>query len=97
MMIETLRWREEFNIEAAMNETYPDIFDVFGHLYGRDKEGRPIWYVVLSLPCAFPSEHGGTRSYNVYGRNNDLATAFSDVQRFLRRAIQPFLSRLVVD
>ena len=47
MMIETLRWREEFNIEAAMNETYPDIFDGFGHLYGRDKEGRPIWYAVL--------------------------------------------------
>ena len=47
MMIDTLRWREEFNIEAAMNETYPDIFDGFGHLYGRDKEGRPIWYAVL--------------------------------------------------
>lgn len=50
MMIDTLRWREEFNIEGAINETFPDIFDGFGHLYGRDKEGRPIWYAVLSLP-----------------------------------------------
>ena len=24
------------------------------------------------------------RSYNIYGKNNDLATAFSDVQRFIR-------------
>ncbi|KAI0282980.1 CRAL-TRIO domain-containing protein [Russula brevipes] len=65
MMINTLRWREEFKIEEAMKETYPDIFDGFGHLYGRDKEGRPV-------------------AYNIYGRNNDLTTAFSDVQRFIR-------------
>lgn len=84
MMIDTLRWREEFNIEAAMNETYPDIFTGFGHLYKRDKEGRPIWYAALSLPCSFSSERGGARSYNIYGRNNDLTTAFSDVQRFIR-------------
>jgi hypothetical protein len=50
MMTDTLRWREEFNIEGAINETYPDLFNGFGHLYGRDKEGRPIWYAVLSLP-----------------------------------------------
>jgi len=84
MMIDTLRWREEFNIEAAVNETFPDLFKGFGHLYGRDKEGRPIWYAVLSLPCSFSSEHDGGRSYNVYGGNNDLETAFSDVQRFVR-------------
>jgi hypothetical protein len=84
MMIETLRWREEFNIEAAMNETYPDIFDGFGHLYGRDKGGRPMWYAVLPLPCSFSSEPADARSYNIYGKNNDLATAFSDVQRFIR-------------
>jgi hypothetical protein len=44
MMINTLRWREEFKIEEVMKETYPDIFDGFGHLYGRDKEGRPVAY-----------------------------------------------------
>ncbi|KAN0113855.1 CRAL-TRIO domain containing protein [Russula decolorans] len=65
MMIDTLRWREEFKVEEAMKETYPDLFNGFGHLYGRDKEGRPMMY-------------------NIYGRNNDLATAFSDVQRFIR-------------
>ncbi|KAH9990927.1 CRAL-TRIO domain-containing protein [Russula vinacea] len=65
MMVDTLRWREEFKIEEVMKETYPDVFDGFGHLYGRDKEGRPI-------------------VYNIYGRNNDLTTAFSDVQRFIR-------------
>ncbi|KAI9434546.1 CRAL-TRIO domain-containing protein [Russula earlei] len=65
LMVDTLRWREEFNIESVMAETYPDVFDGFGHLYGRDKEGRPIMY-------------------NIYGRNNDLTTAFSDVQRFIR-------------
>jgi hypothetical protein len=47
MMIDTLRWREEFKIEEAMNETYPDVFDGFGHLYGRDKEGRPIMCFIL--------------------------------------------------
>jgi hypothetical protein len=26
--------------------------------------------------------------YNIYGRNNDLTTAFSDVQRFIRCALE---------
>ena len=47
MMIDTLRWREEFKIEEAMNEKYPDVFDSFGHLHGRDKEGQPIMYFTL--------------------------------------------------
>lgn len=47
MMIDTLRWREEFKIEEVMKETYPDVFNGFGHLYGRDKEGRPIMYFAL--------------------------------------------------
>jgi hypothetical protein len=49
MMIDTLRWREEFKIEEAMKETYPDVFNSFGHLYGRDKEGRPFMYFTLFL------------------------------------------------
>jgi hypothetical protein len=44
MMVDTLRWREEFKIEEVMKETFPDVFNSFGHLYGRDKEGRPIVY-----------------------------------------------------
>jgi hypothetical protein len=47
MMVDTLRWREEFKIEEAMKETYPDVFNGFGHLYGRDKEGRPMMYFTL--------------------------------------------------
>ncbi|KAH9041271.1 CRAL-TRIO domain-containing protein [Lactarius pseudohatsudake] len=65
MMIATLRWRDEFKVEDAMNETFPDVFNGFGHVYGHDKEGQPV-------------------VYNVYGGNNDLKTAFSDVQRFIR-------------
>lgn len=47
MMVDTLRWREEFKIEEAMKETYPDFFTGFGHVYGRDKEGRPIVYCLF--------------------------------------------------
>ena len=47
MMIDTLRWREEFKIEEVMKETFPDVFNDFGHLHGRDKEGRPIMYFTL--------------------------------------------------
>ncbi|KAH9973587.1 CRAL/TRIO domain-containing protein [Lactifluus volemus] len=65
MMIATLRWREEFKIEEAMKGTYPDLLNGFGHLYGRDKQGRPVMY-------------------NIYGGNNDITAAFSDVQLFIR-------------
>ncbi|KAH8997785.1 CRAL-TRIO domain-containing protein [Lactarius hatsudake] len=65
MMIATLRWRDEFKVEDAMKETFPDVFNGFGHVYGHDKEGQPV-------------------VYNIYGGNNDLKTAFSDVQRFIR-------------
>ncbi|KAF8268681.1 CRAL-TRIO domain-containing protein [Lactarius quietus] len=65
MMIATLRWRDEFKVEDAMKETYPDVLNAFGHVYGHDKEGRPI-------------------VYNIYGGNNDIPAAFSDVQRFIR-------------
>lgn len=51
MIIDTLRWREEFKIEEAMKEAYPDVFNGFGHLYGRDKEGRPIMYFTSSRDC----------------------------------------------
>jgi len=43
MMIASLRWRKLFNVEEAIKETYPeDVFGQLGHVYGRDKEGRPI-------------------------------------------------------
>ena len=42
MMIATLRWRDEFKVEDVMKETYPDVFNGFGHLYGHDKDGQPV-------------------------------------------------------
>jgi phosphatidylinositol transfer protein SFH5 len=39
----------------------------------------------------------GTHRYNIYGRNNDLATAFSDVQRFIRCALRILLYYAIVD
>ena len=44
MMIDTLRWREEFKIDEAMKETFPDVFNSFGDIYGRDKKGQPLVY-----------------------------------------------------
>lgn len=41
----TLRWRQSFDIEGAMAQKYPDgLFDTMGHVYGHDKEGRPVMY-----------------------------------------------------
>lgn len=43
MLVNTLRWRESFNIEAALKEEFPkDLFDNMGVIYGRDKGNRPI-------------------------------------------------------
>ncbi len=42
MMIATLRWRDEFKVEDVMKETFPEVFDGFGHVYGHDKEGLPV-------------------------------------------------------
>jgi phosphatidylinositol transfer protein SFH5 len=46
MLVSTLRWRESFNVEAAMKEEFPrDIFGQVGHNFGHDKAGRPVVYV----------------------------------------------------
>ncbi|KAF8906200.1 CRAL TRIO domain-containing protein [Gymnopilus junonius] len=47
MLISTLRWRVSINIEEVMKEEFPeDIFGSLGHIYGHDKEGRPVVYNV---------------------------------------------------
>ncbi|KAF9269104.1 CRAL/TRIO domain-containing protein [Marasmius fiardii PR-910] len=47
MLVATLRWRDEFNVEAACKESFPDdVFGQIGHIYGRDKEKRPVVYNV---------------------------------------------------
>ncbi|KAK0239032.1 CRAL-TRIO domain-containing protein [Armillaria nabsnona] len=45
MLVGTLRWRSEFDVEAAVKEEFPaDVFDSLGHVYGKDKQGRPVVY-----------------------------------------------------
>ncbi|KZV66321.1 CRAL/TRIO domain-containing protein [Peniophora sp. CONT] len=45
MMVHTLRWRDEFGVDAAIQETFPDdIFGNLGHIYGRSKKNEPITY-----------------------------------------------------
>jgi len=45
MLVATLHWRDEFNVDAALKEEYPeDVFGNLGHIYGHDKEGRPVVY-----------------------------------------------------
>jgi len=45
MFTSTLKWRKTFDIEGVMKEEFPqDVFGKLGHIYGTDKEGRPIVY-----------------------------------------------------
>lgn len=45
MLVSTLRWRESFGVDAAVKEEFPeDVFGRVGHIFGRDKEGRPVVY-----------------------------------------------------
>ncbi|KAK7031400.1 CRAL-TRIO domain-containing protein [Favolaschia claudopus] len=47
MFVATLRWRDEFKVDDALKEEFPqDVFGSLGHIYGRDKEGRPVVYNV---------------------------------------------------
>jgi len=50
MMISTLKWREEFKVDELVNEEFPqDIFGPVGHIFGKDRDGRPVTYG--SLAC----------------------------------------------
>ncbi|KAI5895252.1 CRAL/TRIO domain-containing protein [Schizophyllum commune H4-8] len=59
MLTNTLKWRQEFNIEAALEEKYPEeVFGTLGYISGRDKECRPVVYNV----------YGGNKDVNaVFG------------------------------
>lgn len=47
-LIGTLRWRESFNIKAALEEDFPpSIFENLAHISGSDKEGRLVVYVAV--------------------------------------------------
>ncbi|KAF8889307.1 ribosomal L37ae protein family-domain-containing protein [Infundibulicybe gibba] len=45
MLVATLRWRVEFDVEAAMKEEFPqEVFGQLGRAYGHDPDGRPVVY-----------------------------------------------------
>jgi hypothetical protein len=48
MMVATLRWRDEFNVTAAVQEDFPpEVFAQLGHVYGHDKGGRPVMSILF--------------------------------------------------
>ncbi|KAF8659889.1 hypothetical protein AX16_001773 [Volvariella volvacea WC 439] len=68
MMIATLRWRAQFNIDAAMKEyeDQPAIFRRLGIIDGVDKERRPVVYNLYGEA------------------NANIREVFGDVPRFIR-------------
>jgi len=45
MLVNTLRWRQEMKIDDVMKEEFPqEVFGNLGHVYGKDKGGRPVTY-----------------------------------------------------
>ncbi|EJD07682.1 CRAL/TRIO domain-containing protein [Fomitiporia mediterranea MF3/22] len=45
MLVKTLKWRIEFKTDDILKEEFPqDVFGNLGHIYGKDKEGRPVTY-----------------------------------------------------
>ena len=50
MLVATLKWRQEFKIDELLDEEFPeDVFGGVGQVFGHDKEGRPVTYVI----CVF--------------------------------------------
>ncbi|KAG6897825.1 hypothetical protein C0992_010630 [Termitomyces sp. T32_za158] len=45
MFVSTLRWRTSINIDEVLKEEFPeDVFGNVGHIFGRDRQGRPVVY-----------------------------------------------------
>ncbi|KAJ3044478.1 hypothetical protein HDV00_001905 [Rhizophlyctis rosea] len=44
MIIDTLKWRKEFDTISLMQETFPPAYDELGIVYGNDKSGNPVTY-----------------------------------------------------
>lgn len=50
MLIATIRWRDEFKVDEVLKEEFPeDVFGKLGYVYGKDKGGRPVTYVLSVL------------------------------------------------
>jgi hypothetical protein len=41
MLTNALKWRREFNVDAVMEEVFPDELSSIGFIHGADKEGTP--------------------------------------------------------
>ncbi|KAH7101554.1 CRAL-TRIO domain-containing protein [Auriculariales sp. MPI-PUGE-AT-0066] len=49
MLVDALKWRQEMNIPAIMEEAFPeDVFGKLGVVAGKDNDGRPVTYNVYS-------------------------------------------------
>ncbi|KAF8329477.1 CRAL/TRIO domain-containing protein [Cantharellus anzutake] len=60
-LIATIKWREEFKASETVNEEFPtEVFGTLGHVFGHDKEGRPITWNV----------YGGIDQQAVFGDLN---------------------------
>ncbi|KAJ3300645.1 hypothetical protein HK104_008579 [Borealophlyctis nickersoniae] len=44
MLINTLKWRKEFDTEKLAGEVFPTEFEDLGMVYGKDKSGKPVTY-----------------------------------------------------
>ena len=45
MLAATLRWRDEFQLDAVMHEEFdPEVFGKLGKVAGKDKDGCPVTY-----------------------------------------------------
>ncbi|KAH9928788.1 CRAL-TRIO domain-containing protein [Amylocystis lapponica] len=44
MLVDTLRWRQEFKVEEAVKDEHAEQFGKLGRLFGHDKEGMPVAY-----------------------------------------------------
>lgn len=54
MLTATLRWRDEMKVDDIMAEKFPDdVFSGVGRIFGHDKEGRPVVYVLIAI-CHSP-------------------------------------------
>ena len=45
MLVATLRWRDEIQIDEVLKEEFDqDVFGRLGKVFGKDKDGRPVAY-----------------------------------------------------
>eukprot|EP00123_Amoebidium_parasiticum_P011221 comp20584_c0_seq1/m.26510 comp20584_c0_seq1/g.26510 ORF comp20584_c0_seq1/g.26510 comp20584_c0_seq1/m.26510 type:complete len:371 (-) comp20584_c0_seq1:207-1319(-) len=61
MIVNTLKWRKEFNVKALSGETFPSAFDSLGCVYGTDRNNQPVtynFYGTLDSKAVFEDQGG---------------------------------------